>query len=124
MKPQYLLFFSLAIASGCDSTREQPVPQAFADLEAAAEAIATSHDLEVANAAAIQLYSGGVPAIDALRKHLHNERVIPSGFCTRALSSYDGLTMAEQTFWSIQDMIETGVPKITGTRTLFSTEKM
>ena len=55
MKPQYLLFFSLALANGCDSTSEQPVPQAFADLDAAAEAIATSQDLEVANAAANQL---------------------------------------------------------------------
>jgi hypothetical protein len=115
MKPLNTLIFSLAFFFfGCDSPRRDVVPQRYADFDSAIEAIASSEDISEANTAAVQLYSGGVPAIDALRKHLKDERVIPSGFCSRSLNTYDGVTMAEQALWSIQDMIETGLPKSCG----------
>ena len=112
MKPLVLVSFSLGLFFGCDGPHRDVVPQRYADFESAIEAMATSKDIGDANAAAVQLYAGGIPAIDALRRHLRDDRVIPSGFCSRSLSRYDGLTIAEQARWSIQDMIETGLPKV------------
>ena len=112
MKQLNPLFFTLAFVVGCDVASRDGVPQRYPDFESAIEAIATSEDIDEARAAAAQLYSGGVPAINALRKHLSDDRVIASGFCTRSLNTYDGLTLAEQARWSIQDMVETGLPKV------------
>lgn len=112
MKPLNSFFFALAIFFGCDGRHRVSIDNPYPDFDSAIEAIATTEDIYVAGAAAEQLYSGGVHAINALREHLSDDRVVPSGFCTRSLNNYDGLTMAEQMRWSIQDMIETSLPKV------------
>ena len=114
MKPLNTLLFAFALVVGCDASNRDGDSDPYPDLDSAVEAIATSRDIYRAGAAAKQLYSGGVPAINVFRKHLRDDRVIPSGFCTRSLNTYEGITMAEQSRWSIQDMIETGLPKVYG----------
>lgn len=114
MKTQHTLIFVLILLFGCDVTSRDIVPRRYADFDTAIEVIATSGDIDDANAAAAQLYSGGVPAINALRKHLDDKRAIPSGFCSRALNTYEGLTIADQALWTIQEMIEPDVAKAYG----------
>ncbi len=108
MKPVCILIIALVGSSvGCSgSRRDDTVPPPYPDFESAIEAIATSSDLSEANAAAVQLYSGGVPAIDVLREHLSDDRIIPSPFCSRAVNA-GSISVGEQSFWTIQDMIET-----------------
>lgn len=108
MKPVCIFIFALvALSLGCrGSRRDDTIPPPYPNFESAIEAIATSSDLSEANAAAVQLYSGGVPAIDVLRKHLSDDRVIPSPFCSRAVNA-GPISVGEQSFWTIQDMIET-----------------
>jgi hypothetical protein len=112
MKISFSFIAAISICLGCESTDHKADPQPYKNFESAIEAIATSDDIWVASAAAGQIYSGGVPAIEALRGYLDDDRVIPSGLCSRSINSND-VTLGEQSFWTIQDMIEeTRVPLV------------
>ena len=108
MKSGSICIFALVgLCLGCSgSRRDETTPPTYPSFESAIEAIATSSDLSEANAAALQLYAGGVPAIESLRKYLSDDRVIQSPFCSRAINA-GSISVGEQSFWTIQDMIET-----------------
>jgi hypothetical protein len=112
MKASFGFTLLIAIALGCSASNEHTVvTQADVDFDTAIEIIATSTDWDYVNSAQARLSYGGLPAIDALRNHLSDERVIPTGYSTRAINSGD-VTIAEQALWTIQDMIETALPKV------------
>ena len=111
MKSPLTLLIAIALLVGCAKPPRAGSPHRYPDLESAIDALATSEDIQDANAAAAQIYDGGIPAIYALREHLDDDRLIPSGFCTRALNRYDMLTVSDQALWTIQEMLEPDVPK-------------
>ncbi|MEM6473852.1 MAG: hypothetical protein AAF802_30130 [Planctomycetota bacterium] len=111
MKTFYAIIASVGICVGCESSNRKDDSRPYEDFETAIEAIATVNDIWEASAAAEQIYTGGVPAIVALRGYLDDVRVIPSGFCSRSINSSD-ITLGQQALWTIQDMIEVGLPKM------------
>ena len=111
MKSPWTLLIAFALLVGCAKPPGAASPHRYPDVESAIDALATSEDIQDANAAAAQIYAGGIPAIYALRGHLHDDRLIPSGFCTRALNRYDMLTVSDQALWTIQEMLEPDLPK-------------
>ena len=111
MKTFCALVAAIATCLGCESSDRKADPQPYEDIESAIEALATLDDIWEASAAAKQIYSGGVPAIEALRGYLDDDRVIPSGLCSRSFNSRE-VTLGEQAMWTIQDMIEVDLPKV------------
>ena len=115
MKSHRVILLTAAITIGCtDTQNEVVITSANPDFVSAIETIATSTDLAAVNASLRTLHGGGRPAIDALREHLSDERVIPAVHTTRR--AVGTATMGQQAFWSIQDMVEkTRVPLVNKT---------
>lgn len=111
MKLQLSIAFTLAFAVGCsDSSKQRVITPANVDFDTAVEIIATSDDFDYVNSAQARLVYGGLPAIAELRLHLSDERIIPTGYSNRSINSGE-ISIATHAFWTIQDMIETGLPK-------------
>ncbi|MDA8746141.1 hypothetical protein N9N28_16065 [Rubripirellula amarantea] len=105
MKTNLSLLLAVAVALGCTGTQDDAVVvSAGADFDTAIETLATSSDLADVNASLGILYGGGVPAIEALREHLSDDRVIPAVHTTRLANGT--ATVGDQAFWTIQEMIE------------------
>lgn len=104
MKSPSTLLIAIALLVGCAKPPPAASPHRYPDLESAIAALATSEEIQDANAAAAQIYDGGIPAIYALREHLDDHRLIPPGFCTSALNRYDMLTVSDQALWTIQEI--------------------
>ncbi len=101
------------IALGCTSTQNDTgTTSAVPDYEGAMETLATSSDLAAVNASLRTLYGGGRPAINALRKHLSDERVLQSEFSARIFTANSKTKMSDESFWIIQDIVETPLPKL------------
>lgn len=82
---------------------------AISDFEQAIEVIATSTDSGAVHAADSKLRSGGLPAIQALVKHLTDSREAPSRYLTRAVAGEPD--MGDHSFWLIQDILESHTSK-------------
>ena len=93
---------------------EPETASSIVDYDAAVETLATAHDLTAVNKALRTLDVGGRAAVDALRKHLSDERVLPSGFSSRVFTANSETKMSDESFWLIQDLIETPFPKVYG----------
>ena len=105
MKTHRSLLLALVVAIGCAGTQEDAVVvSADVDIDTAIETLATSSDLADVNASLRILYGGGVPAVEALREHLSDDRIIPAVHTTRLANGT--ATAGDQAFWTIQEMIE------------------
>ena len=105
MKTHRSLLFAVVVALGCAGTQDDTVVVSTdADFDTAIETLATSSDLAEVNASLGILYGGGVSAIDVLREHLSDDRIIPAVHTTRL--AIGTATVGDQAFWTIQEMIE------------------
>lgn len=101
MKLIFLFLLALTLTLGCTGNKNDAVMTS-SDFDHAMETIATSADWNSANAAAVQPDGCVLPAINVLREHLSDDRVISLDKPTRPLLG----TVGEHAFWAIRDAIE------------------
>lgn len=108
MRP--IIIFATVTSLMQTATEAGPPQVDSGDFDSAIETIATSTDQAAVSAAAEQLQSGGLPAIQSLLKHLDDQRQAASRYYL-ARSVTGPVDVGDHCFWLIQDILETLPPK-------------
>ena len=96
-----------SIGPSKSQTTQPPIGREF---NSAIETIATSTNRDAVNDADTALRNGGLPAINALVRHLEDRRQAPSNYLTRAVSGR--VDMSDHCFWLSQDILESHKSKM------------
>ncbi|WP_145391139.1 hypothetical protein [Stieleria neptunia] len=100
------LLLVIGFAFGCNTKRVAVTSSANPDFDRALGALEASADWDAANSQAASLCAGVLPAIETLRGHLANDRVISR---EHSFTSSVG-TMGDHAFGAIRDAIYTHLP--------------